>query len=521
MEIYVLINNETQGPYTQQQIRDQLKTGELQSVDLAAYAGSADWKPLSALVQSRNVTSRTTAEKPDSTGDKSSKKFVTVLVIAVLLLGCAAAGFFRWRNFGKSEVKISVTTPIELGYPNTLAELNQWYREPPKGQNAAEFFQQGFDAMQITDADYSSDDLPLLGKGALPAPGSLFSPKAKAAVTTLVQRNRSAREMYLKALTLDQSRYPIDLTHGFATLLPHLSKLQATAQLSELTAILAAENKQPKDAVDALLVSLAAAQSVRNEPGIVAQHIRVACNGILKDGLERVLSLTTLSAMDLTRLSESLGRAEVEASAGTGFSRAYAGERVMGLAILNLPPDKMKETLNEIYGGRIHEESGDPTGDLALKKLVKNLKPQAAFYEETFNRTILLQKPPFPERLQADEYFQRRVAEARTNDFGLCALLMEGHDKAKTSRETVGLGLLHLAQTAIALERFRAANSHYPGTLAELVPQFLPIVPVDPFNGQAVTYRKNADGYELSSSGLKAEKPITFTVKLRTAARSP
>ncbi|MGK0186864.1 MAG: hypothetical protein ACI9R3_002648 [Verrucomicrobiales bacterium] len=42
----------------------------------------------------------------------------------------------------------------------------------------------------------------------------------------------------------------------------------------------------------------------------------------------------------------------------------------------------------------------------------------------------------------------------------------------------------HLASTAIALERFRIDNGHYPETLTELVPEYLADPPIDPWNGE-------------------------------------
>jgi hypothetical protein len=45
-----------------------------------------------------------------------------------------------------------------------------------------------------------------------------------------------------------------------------------------------------------------------------------------------------------------------------------------------------------------------------------------------------------------------------------------------------------------ALERHRLANGGYPKALADLVPRFLPTVPLDPMDGQPLRYRLNADG---------------------------
>jgi hypothetical protein len=60
-----------------------------------------------------------------------------------------------------------------------------------------------------------------------------------------------------------------------------------------------------------------------------------------------------------------------------------------------------------------------------------------------------------------------------------------------------------LLVTAIAIERFRVANHNHPGSLSELVPDFLKAVPKDFMDGQPLRYRRTDDGrYLLYSVGL-------------------
>lgn len=56
--------------------------------------------------------------------------------------------------------------------------------------------------------------------------------------------------------------------------------------------------------------------------------------------------------------------------------------------------------------------------------------------------------------------------------------------------------------TAIALKRFQFKHGKWPETLAELTPDFLPSVPIDPNDGRPLKYHPNADGtYRLYSVG--------------------
>lgn len=54
-----------------------------------------------------------------------------------------------------------------------------------------------------------------------------------------------------------------------------------------------------------------------------------------------------------------------------------------------------------------------------------------------------------------------------------------------------------VARTAIALELFRREHGDLPETLAELVPDFSPAVPVDPFTGKPLQYERDENMYHV------------------------
>jgi len=79
---------------------------------------------------------------------------------------------------------------------------------------------------------------------------------------------------------------------------------------------------------------------------------------------------------------------------------------------------------------------------------------------------------------------------------------------------------LRVARAALAVERFRAANTKLPDQLGELSPAFLERFPDDPFDGQPLRYKKLAKGYVVYSVGEDGKddggdekKDITFIVE--------
>jgi len=67
--------------------------------------------------------------------------------------------------------------------------------------------------------------------------------------------------------------------------------------------------------------------------------------------------------------------------------------------------------------------------------------------------------------------------------------------------DVANLAQLLTARTALAVERYRLASGQLPGQLADLVPRYLVQVPQDPFDGQAIRYRRLKKGYVVYSIG--------------------
>jgi hypothetical protein len=96
MEIYILIDNQPQGPYTPEEVRKYLKTGQFQPATLGAYPGSSDWKPLEVIVQSWDAAASVTAKASGACPNVNSSKIKRALspvagaIVLVVFLAVAA-----------------------------------------------------------------------------------------------------------------------------------------------------------------------------------------------------------------------------------------------------------------------------------------------------------------------------------------------------------------------------------------------------------------------------------------------
>ena len=116
--------------------------------------------------------------------------------------------------------------------------------------------------------------------------------------------------------------------------------------------------------------------------------------------------------------------------------------------------------------------------------------------------------------------FASRLQKCWDVDYGLLGLT-EPKVIYLFNTNAVDLAGLANAQAAVAIERWRLAHpGRLPDTLAELVPAYLAAVPLDPYDGQPVRYKKLPVGYVVYSVGMgwtdqgeRSGSAITLTVE--------
>ncbi len=113
-------------------------------------------------------------------------------------------------------------------------------------------------------------------------------------------------------------------------------------------------------------------------------------------------------------------------------------------------------------------------------------------------KSISLSALSSPESLVLTNYFEEvsRVAEERL--YILSGASLPSLSKVAI-REAFTQAHVNLVRTALALERFRHAQSRLPEALNELTPQFLRAVPIDPFGGAPLRYHRLTKGYVIYS----------------------
>jgi len=205
-------------------------------------------------------------DSPRPSGWKRFRRWIPLLVFALVALSFAA-----FRIASGSGLKREVEAIRQRGLPINAIELDLWYPRVPAASNAALAMIDAF-AYHIAPAvGNNPNELPFPLK-----PGEALNPELAEAVAAYVEKNQPALEALHEAAMLTTSRYPIDLTKGYETLLPHLANVKRMAYLVKWDAIHKSARGEREPALRSLHSGFALVASLRDEPLLISELVRMA-----------------------------------------------------------------------------------------------------------------------------------------------------------------------------------------------------------------------------------------------------
>jgi hypothetical protein len=250
-------------------------------------------------------------------------------MVLLLVAGCAFAIF---RLSLRSKLNARIEAIRAAGYPVTCAELDQWYEIPPDAENAAYTIEDAFSFYKEWDKE-KSRSLPVVGRAELPPRTEALPAEMKTLIAEYIADNNEALELLHAGAGIENCRYPIDLSAGFATLLPNLGEMRGGVLLLRLEGILHAENGDGVSAVRSAISVFGMARSLAKEPVMISQAVRAAYQAFAISTIERVISRTKLTDEQLVELAERVRESERICD----LSHALVGERCVAISFFRAP----------------------------------------------------------------------------------------------------------------------------------------------------------------------------------------
>ena len=393
----------------------------------------------------------------------------------------------------------------ERNYPVTLAELDRWYPRVPVEENSALVFRKAFASLsgQFNPSfllDDESIDLPPSGESQID-PG-------KQTVAGYLSGNDAALTLLHQASNMPRSRFPINLGKLSIMPYPHLANVVRSAYLLQTDAANHVEDTSPELALLSVESSFALSRSLAKEPLVRSHLARIDSQRIAVSSLQHMLNKTSLTDEQLNSLAAALEKADDQ----RGLARAFIGQRCIGIYSFDRMRDKTDLTAPPAGRSRPLSQR------LLINAAVFLSSPQYLYdscgflqwdelhYLQLMDRYIQAAQMDFPERIGAAQAM-RRSLEQQDGLHALSHGWLRGMNGSRVIvKDAAVTARLRSARVAIAIERFRVSHDHQsPQTLAELTPFGSSGVPVDPFDGRPLRYKRFTTGYVVYSIGEKGD----------------
>jgi len=316
-------------------------------------------------------------------------------------------------------------------------------------------------------------------------------------VLLALSRFETNRQLLIASCTRPYARFWANYDDGPGMLLPHLARVKAAAHYLSLHANAALKAGDRETAVEDLKALFRLLESIRREPTLIAQLVRIASLHIALQPVWEGLAQRQWTEAELGVIEGELGKLDFLAD----YEFSMRGERAdCELWSVDYIRKSGINGLDEIFSPSQGSNSGEFGKSLAMALF--RLIPAGWFDQNKLSLCRLQENYLLP---VVD--LQRRVvspAVALESQSALDNLHLRPYDAlskmllpslaTSAKRFAYGQTATDLARIACALERYRLANGQFCETLEALAPKFVEKLPHDLITGQPLKYRRTDDG---------------------------
>jgi hypothetical protein len=436
------------------------------------------------------------------------KRFI---LVPLAMLAVIVGGLYLWRAFRapfdalEQELRALKETGEPLRYEDIVPPV-------PANLNAAPIYRKAFGLL----SNLSFNELQVLDEFRNGRPVEV------ARVRQILKRCQPALALAKKASKLPHARWINWQPNSLSIQFPHLLKLREIARLLVADALLRLHDGDVEGSTENLIALLRMAHQMSEEP--FAENLTLSrvifrlANQVLQAALSRQVKISPAQIRQLQHLS----------SQWDGDQLLVRHHQLMLVAFIDFfdwlraNPTTAREYLQNwseccMFGCIVY-----PKGNLAV--WVLPLHSQLASNEVILLRyhrrllSIARKGEPYDWKQfeLIDRWAQRTTSygfKSSRFEFAFLPLsfareftcpgdLFEGIVSGSLFRViATAKALQRIFQVSLALHMFWQERDRYPESLSVLVPQYLPAVPKDPFDGKPLRYRLDSNGFRLWSIG--------------------
>ena len=287
-------------------------------------------------------------------------------------------------------------------------------------------------------------------------------------------------------------RFPLEYEEFYGCLLPHLSYIKGIHQYGKLRASAELHAGHHQEGTDSICLMFQLVDKLDSEAFLISYLVRIADMQITIHPLWEGITHHLFQESDLTKISSHLA----DMTFIPQIKRALGMERAVHIGEIERVT-KYRSYFDRIASSTTYDNQNWPwpwtyqtyihfAPKGWITQNVRTYSRELTYLEDVLDSWSAGNSNAFS---QFKQNFETSIAKpisvynalSRSWEFGHVNVLT----KALRAEATV-----NIAKTAVALERHYLSKSTYPESLSELVPQFLPEVPLDPINLKPLRYQR-------------------------------
>ncbi|HML76619.1 MAG TPA: hypothetical protein PKB02_19160 [Anaerohalosphaeraceae bacterium] len=362
------------------------------------------------------------------------------------------------------------------GLPTSFAELEAQSRLPEGTPNAADIYMKAFAAYRpLADAE-KQKLLPVMGERPEPEASEPYPQEQMDAAREFVEQNQEMFRLLHEAGQVETCYYPMDYSMDSPLSLALLEDFKTTCRSLQTAVIYYLQTNQSSKACQAIIDQLRMGQSLNNL-FVVIHLTKLGAISLGIIDIERTANTVTLSESDLLVFQNILQGIDNTIKSGSPMK----GELCYCM-----------ETCNKLFASlSIGKRLILGTTGVYERNMVKLL--------DSYQKLIEVDKLPLQDQLHAISKVFKAI-EKEPDYILLPRIILSGLDNFYLYHLGVRANM-GCAITALAIERYRMKEGKLPETVEALVPEYLPAVYMDPFDGQPLRYEREGAGYMVYTIG--------------------
>jgi hypothetical protein len=389
-----------------------------------------------------------------------------LVIVALLAIG-GGIGYWVFQNRSRKDLQREMDLVRSTGAPLNTIELDQEYVPIAGKENVTNELLQKFSFASDPEFNKSTRELPILGISTKqpPLPGSDWPERDE--VEAFLSQHRDALDYCSTLPERDvTARFPADVRFAMSTKLAHLDLLRRVFKILSLQMHCDLHAGRPEEASDRILQQLALAATLEHEPMIVSQLVRIAMIGVALKNLELLLLHSQLGDEELLRLQTTIRQIDMQAA----LQRALIGERAMYFTEMSVPLQYFCEEapLEVIENSTEHlpPRAADAAWLLANFRRLLDANKISLYQARREAEQLNVELKKFGQSPKRLLYVQTLLFLPAIPSGGV-----EGVSRCDANCKAMDV--------LLAAKRYRHVHHRWPTTTQQLVPDFLPAVPID------------------------------------------